>query len=175
MTPDGWKKCFQYQKTNTPEWSIEPYGSRTLCNACGLYYKCLIHILKNHFLSRSSLIFVIQLETILSILTNLSSFIVEGNNSSNVVHLMIKNFNLIKKKYLFQEMGCLETSNLLPFFSQCCFFFMAFSSKEHNDSLDNLKQSNIYHQKVKERIKSRLLLGQGSKPSFQMIQISHCC
>lgn len=101
MTPDGWKKCFQCQKTNTPEWSIEPYGSRTLCNACGLYYRRLIHILKNHFLSRSSLIFVIWLETILSISTNLSSFIVGENNSSNVVHLMIKNFNLIKKKYLF--------------------------------------------------------------------------
>ena len=36
------KKCFQCQETNTPEWRVGPYGSRTLCNACGLYYRRLI-------------------------------------------------------------------------------------------------------------------------------------
>lgn len=36
------KKCFQCQETNTPEWRLGPYGSRSLCNACGLYYRRLI-------------------------------------------------------------------------------------------------------------------------------------
>lgn len=36
------KKCFQCQEANTPEWRLGPYGNRSLCNACGLYYRRLI-------------------------------------------------------------------------------------------------------------------------------------
>ncbi|CCH59695.1 hypothetical protein TBLA_0B08790 [Henningerozyma blattae CBS 6284] len=35
-------KCFYCSKTSTPEWRRGPQGNRTLCNACGLYYRKLI-------------------------------------------------------------------------------------------------------------------------------------
>lgn len=36
------KKCYQCQESSTPEWRLGPYGNRSLCNACGLYYRRLI-------------------------------------------------------------------------------------------------------------------------------------
>ena len=35
-------KCFHCGEVQTPEWRRGPYGNRTLCNACGLYYRKLI-------------------------------------------------------------------------------------------------------------------------------------
>ena len=35
-------KCLHCGEVDTPEWRRGPYGSRTLCNACGLYYRKLI-------------------------------------------------------------------------------------------------------------------------------------
>ncbi|CCK70474.1 Gat2p KNAG_0E02120 [Huiozyma naganishii CBS 8797] len=35
-------KCKHCQETETPEWRRGPYGNRSLCNACGLYYRKLI-------------------------------------------------------------------------------------------------------------------------------------
>lgn len=31
--------CFHCGETETPEWRKGPYGTRTLCNACGLFYR----------------------------------------------------------------------------------------------------------------------------------------
>lgn len=35
-------RCGQCKDTDTPEWRRGPYGSKTLCNACGLYFSKLI-------------------------------------------------------------------------------------------------------------------------------------
>ncbi|CAG98557.1 Gat2p [Kluyveromyces lactis] len=39
---DGTESCKHCHETVTPEWRRGPYGNRTLCNACGLFYCKLI-------------------------------------------------------------------------------------------------------------------------------------
>lgn len=39
---DGTESCRHCHETVTPEWRRGPYGNRTLCNACGLFYCKLI-------------------------------------------------------------------------------------------------------------------------------------
>lgn len=39
---DEVKRCYQCDESETPEWRLGPYGTRSLCNACGLYYRRLI-------------------------------------------------------------------------------------------------------------------------------------
>ncbi|ODV93256.1 hypothetical protein PACTADRAFT_35886 [Pachysolen tannophilus NRRL Y-2460] len=42
LSPKKKLVCLQCDETDTPEWRRGPYGSRTLCNACGLFHSKLV-------------------------------------------------------------------------------------------------------------------------------------
>lgn len=42
-SPRSSLQCAHCASTKTPEWRKGPYGKRSLCNACGLFYKKLLH------------------------------------------------------------------------------------------------------------------------------------